>query len=393
MSVELRPLGVSCNIACQYCYQHPQRDVADFSKSYDLEAMKSAVLREGGGFTLFGGEALLVPLADLERLWAWGLATFGKNALQTNGTLITDAHIDLFTKYKVSVGISVDGPEALNDVRWAGTLERTRKHTAATQTNIERLCALNMAPSIIITLHRGNALPDKLPAMEAWLKKLDSLGVRSARLHLMEVENERLRGAYHLNTDEYIKALEYFHRLESQCTHLRFDIFTEIGRLQKAEDQTVSCVWKACDPYTTAAVSGVEGFGQRSNCGRTNKEGIDFVKATVPGYARYIALYHTPQEMGGCRDCRFFAMCKGHCPGTSLEGDWRNRTEHCDVWKYLFEKTERGMLENGETPLSTHPVRRTVEKALLDGWSRGRNPSIQTILAQVLENQRTAARE
>ncbi len=26
MSVELRPLGVQCNIQCQYCYQNPQRD-------------------------------------------------------------------------------------------------------------------------------------------------------------------------------------------------------------------------------------------------------------------------------------------------------------------------------------------------------------------------------
>ena len=26
MSIELRPLGVACNLACHYCYQNPQRD-------------------------------------------------------------------------------------------------------------------------------------------------------------------------------------------------------------------------------------------------------------------------------------------------------------------------------------------------------------------------------
>jgi uncharacterized protein len=26
MSVELRPLGVKCNIRCSYCYQDPQRE-------------------------------------------------------------------------------------------------------------------------------------------------------------------------------------------------------------------------------------------------------------------------------------------------------------------------------------------------------------------------------
>jgi uncharacterized protein len=58
--------------------------------------MKAAVKKEGGPFTLFGGEALLIPLADLESLWSWGLAEFGENAVQTNGSLITADHIRLF---------------------------------------------------------------------------------------------------------------------------------------------------------------------------------------------------------------------------------------------------------------------------------------------------------
>ena len=170
---------------------------------------------------------------------------------------------------------------------------------------------------------------------------------------------------------------------------MRFDIFSEIESLLKAQDYGVSCVWKACDPYTTSAVRGVEGKGQRSNCGRTNKEGIDFVKAGLPSYTRYISLYHTPQEYGGCKDCRFFAMCKGHCPGTSIEGDWRNRTEHCNVWKTLFELTEEKMIANGQTPLSKHPVLPHVEATLLDAWAKGVNPSIQKIVLQALSPKNT----
>ena len=72
MSVELRPLGVACNIQCQYCYQNPQRDAGNVPRSYDIDAMKAAVEREGGPFTLFGGEALLVPEDDLEELLPLG---------------------------------------------------------------------------------------------------------------------------------------------------------------------------------------------------------------------------------------------------------------------------------------------------------------------------------
>ena len=70
MTVEVRPLGVQCNLQCQYCYQHPQRDAANITATYDLEKIKAKVLQEGRRFSLFGGEALLIPERDLEELWA-----------------------------------------------------------------------------------------------------------------------------------------------------------------------------------------------------------------------------------------------------------------------------------------------------------------------------------
>ena len=67
MSIELRPLGVKCNIQCQYCYQNPERDAGNILNSYDLEKIFPALERDGRPFTFFGGEPLLVPIADLER--------------------------------------------------------------------------------------------------------------------------------------------------------------------------------------------------------------------------------------------------------------------------------------------------------------------------------------
>ncbi len=34
-------------------------------------------------------------------------------------------------------------------------------------------------------------------------------------------------------------------------------------------------------------------------------------------------------------------MCKGQCPGTAIDRDWRNRSEHCAVWKALFADLSR----------------------------------------------------
>jgi uncharacterized protein len=383
MTVELRPLGVHCNIACQYCYQNPQRDAGNMGKRYDIETMKRAITEEGGPFTIFGGEPLLVPEDDLEELWAWGLEKFGRNGIQTNGTLINEAHIRMFKRYNVHVGISIDGPGELNDVRWSGSLEKTRSDTARTEAAIARLCQEAIPPTLIVTLHRNNATPDKLPLMRDWLRRLDRMGISSTRLHVLESESQTIREKYSLSMEENIEALLSFAALEAELRGMTLDIFQDIEALLQGRDGKVSCVWRACDPYTTSAVRGVEGSGQRSNCGRTNKDGIDFVKSEQPGYERYIALYHTPQPHGGCRDCRFFLMCKGQCPGTAIDGDWRNRTEHCSTWIRLFEHVEQRLVDQGIEPLSLAHKRLEVERTLLQHWSEGRNPYIKNVLADM----------
>lgn len=383
MTVELRPFGVACNIACHYCYQNPQREAGNFRQSYQMEQMKAAVAREGGPFTLFGGEPLLLPLADLEELLRWGMETYGRSGIQTNGVLLNDAHIRLFQTYNVDVGVSLDGPGELNDLRWHVNLEETRRNTARTLASIERLCREHRHPGLIVTLHRINATADRLPRLHAWVRQMDALGIRSMRLHLLEVENEAIRQAYSLSDEENVGALLSFADLQTALTHLRFDVLDEMEQSLLGRDQHVSCVWRACDPYTTEAVHGVEGNGQASNCGRTNKDGIDFIKARRANYERYLALYQTPQEDGGCQGCRFFLMCKGQCPGTALHGDWRNRSELCGVWKQVFSHLEHQLVGHHHMPLSMHPLRPSLEQRMLTHWAGGRNCSLQTVIAEV----------
>jgi uncharacterized protein len=345
-------------------------------RGYDMDAMKAAIAREGGPFTLFGGEPLLLPEDDIEELWAWGFERYGRNSVQTNGVLINDRHIELFKRYNVSVGVSIDGPGELNDVRWTGTLERTREATAKTEQAIERLCAAGVQPGLIVTLHRGNAVGERLERLLQWFRRLETLGVRRARLHILEVDDERVRDAYALTPDQNISAFLAFLELESELTTLKLDIFDEMRALLLGEDDAVGCVWNACDPFTTRAVRGVEGTGRASNCGRTNKEGIDFIKSDTEGFERYLALYQTPQAYGGCQSCRFFLMCKGQCPGTASEGDFRNRSEHCAVWMTLFERLERDLLAQGREPLSVSPEREDLEQAYLEVWAGGANTTI-----------------
>jgi uncharacterized protein len=283
-------------------------------------------------------------------------------------------------QYGVGVGISIDGPGELNDVRWAGTLEATRQATAKTEMAIRRLCQENIVPSLIVTLHRLNATAQHLPALTAWLQDLDRAGIRSVRLHILEVEHPLIREKYGLSTEENTQAFLHLASLERELKTMRFDVFEDIKRLLMGHDERVTCVWGGCDPYTTAAVRGVEGNGQRSNCGRTNKQGVDFAKCNRAGYERYIALYHTRQEDGGCQGCRYFLMCRGQCPGTALDGDWRNRTEHCLVWKVLFEHFENELQGQGKRILSD-AQRTRLEAEFMKEWAEGRNASMHRLLS------------
>ncbi len=384
MAVEVRPLGVKCNIQCHYCYQNPQREAGNITRSYDLKTMQKAIEREGGPFILFGGEPLLMPEADLEKLWSWGFKRYGSNRLQTNGVLINDSHIRMFIDYNVHVGISVDGPGELNDARWTTTLKHTRKTSAKTHSAIEKLSNEGIIPTLIVTLHRANATIDKLPKMFMWLLHLESLGVLKLRLHILEVDSGLVREKYALTNKEYLESLLAFKRFENeQLTTLCFDLFDELRSLLLGQDNGTSCVWNACDPYTTAAVSGIEGHGQSSNCGRTNKDGIDFVKANQVGFERYIVLYQTEQSTYGCKDCRFFLVCKGQCPGSSKNGDWRMRSDYCQVWMGLFDNVESQLLDEGLTPISLSPKRSQLEQYMIKNWQAGRNSNIAQALIEV----------
>lgn len=381
MTVELRPLGVICNLACEYCYQQPQRDAQNISRTYDIEVMKSAIEEEGGPFSLFGGEPLLLPLRDLEDLWRWGYERYGENSVQTNGTTIRPEHISLFKRYNVHVGISIDGPGHLNIVRSARSRspEATAKATAKVERSIELLFAAGIRPGLIVTLHKINSSAEALAEMNAWFSRLDAAGIKSVILHVLESESAEIRSRYGLSTLESINAFMNFRTLEKSLTSLRFSIFEEIRDLLKGDDERASCVWNGCDPYTTRAVRGVEGSGKRTNCGRVNKEGIDFEKSEAPGYERYISLYHINQHDGGCSGCQFFLMCKGYCPGTSIGGDWRNRTEFCELWKYLFAHFESELIEQGHVPLSVRSDRRALEHQMLAEWNAGRNPNLASL--------------
>lgn len=392
MSIEVLPLGMTCRRACDYCYQEPVRDAGNEADGhYDMAAMQQALTEEGYKFTVFGGEPLLMPIEDLEALFAFGKRQFGDqatadgrraNGIQTDGYLITDEHLRMFRRYDVGVGISCDGPGELNDARSMrhGGLEATRAATAKTEAALEKMLRAGMPTSLIVTLHALNASPERLPRLMAWLRDLHAIGLRNVNLHLLE-RDSAAADELALADGDTVEALMAAAALMDEIG-LHVEPVADMRQLLRGQDRneaghtTTSCIWNGCDPYTTDAVRGVGGHGERLNCGRTYKDGVQMQKAPAAGFERYLALYHTPQIYGGCAGCRFFFACKGNCPGTSVGGDWRAKTEHCGVLAEVFSRLEGAMLAAGERPFSLDPRRGKVEEMMIAQWAAGSRPSV-----------------
>lgn len=377
MSIELLPLGQKCNLSCKnYCYETPMRDAGnEGGKEYDLDAITRAAEQVGvgkpdgngniTGWTGFGGEFLLTPLTDVEKLFAWSAKLGAPIGLQTNGTLVTDRHIELFKQYRVSVGVSMDGPEELNDERTskADTLEATRKMTTLSQRNIERLLAEGISTSLIIVTHNTNAgTDDKLDRLIAWILRLRDLGLRHVNLHLLEPH-----GPDSLNMSQE-RQTEVFRRLRKELTGLQVSPFSDMTNKLLQSGQS-HCTFNFCSQQSTPAVTAINGQGEAARCGRMNNDGVSYERSSQHGYERYVALYHTPQKYNGCSGCRFFVACGGHCPGEGESGDWRNRTVHCQTLMAIFEDIEAELAAEGKQPISVSAQRPALEAQLLGQWT------------------------
>ncbi len=123
-----------CNIACSYCYVYQlgdqgwQRQPPAMSRStIDAVVGRLDELRQAQGrdfaVVLHGGEPLLLGEALLTRLLTGLRARLPVGctlSVQTNGTLLTEPLLDLFSDAGATVSVSLDGPPKVHDARRVG---------------------------------------------------------------------------------------------------------------------------------------------------------------------------------------------------------------------------------------------------------------------------------
>jgi uncharacterized protein len=165
--IVLQPTGF-CNIDCKYCY------LADrlTHKPMPLETLmsiRSWLVASGELFprltvSWHAGEPFVMPAAYFDQAFTeMSASALGvehvRQCVQTNGTLVTDEHCKVLLKHKASVGISIDGTEAMHD---ANRVSRSGKGThSQVMTGLRRMQDAGVPVSVISVIgHEALQDPD-----------------------------------------------------------------------------------------------------------------------------------------------------------------------------------------------------------------------------------------
>ncbi len=126
--VVIQPTSL-CNINCNYCYVPDRKD--KFIMSYELletaiaKVLNNSLLSDSIEFLWHAGEPLTVGIPFYEKAVEFMKKhnRFGikiHNTIQTNGIMLNDKWCEFFRNNDFQVGVSLDGPEFINDLNRVG---------------------------------------------------------------------------------------------------------------------------------------------------------------------------------------------------------------------------------------------------------------------------------
>ncbi len=192
-----------CNIRCKYCYL-PTRDdtsvmdidtvVASFQKVFE-----SPYAGEQITVIWHAGEPLVLPVSyyesafrAIEELRPASIEI--RHSFQTNGTLVTEEWCDLIRRWKVGVGVSIDGPRHMHD---ANRVTRDGKGTFERAIRGARLLREEKIPFHVISVLSKDALecPEELHAFYV------EEGIEDVCFNVEESENDHVSELMTLSRD------------------------------------------------------------------------------------------------------------------------------------------------------------------------------------------------
>ncbi len=309
---------------------------------------------------LHGGEPLMLGARRLQHLLIKLREVLPLNypiSLQTNGILITGEILDLCSKYKVSISVSVDGPREINDKfrvdkQGEGTYQKVveginllRHHQDSDFLYAGLLCVID---------------PDSNP--EEVYKSLKGLGAKSIDFLCRDGNHTNLPyGKSTVNSTEYgewlVKLLEIY---ISDTTPVKIRFLDDILRISLGGIGTKEGLG---DNFYGIVIIEADGSLSKNDTLKSNFNGADkldekwVIKTArlsevfkTPTFAEYYKLQNPTSK--DCNSCDYLAICGGGMPlhRWSKDNGYDNPSVYCSDQKVLIKKAisilkKEGMLQ------------------------------------------------
>ncbi|HVY16964.1 MAG TPA: cyclophane-forming radical SAM/SPASM peptide maturase GrrM/OscB [Rhodopila sp.] len=339
-----------CNIACDYCYLPNRQDRSTMTLD-TVQTVFERVFASGWAAPFLNviwhaGEPLVLPPRyyrdAFERIARMLPPETGvRHAVQTNGMLISPDWCDLFLRYDVGVGVSIDGPRHLHD--------RHRRTRNGQGTFDRTLAGIRMLRERRVPFHVISVLSrDSLDDPDAYLDFYLAEGIDQVCFNVEESEGDHVSGLF-ARTDlleRFSDFLQRFWRGARQSGRFTFvrEIDGLLPRILRPEGTEMSneqvtpfsMLNVACNGDVSTFSPELLGLKDARYgdfiVGNVHRESLAAMRdsAAMRRMARDIA-----QGVEACREaCPYFSVCGGGAPINKLteNGSFASaRTRFCEL--------------------------------------------------------------
>jgi uncharacterized protein len=364
-----------CNINCSYCYL-PQRNDKAVMEQGTVATLFEKIFASGWAnseLTVIwhAGEPLVLPVtfyqAAFEMIESMRPPSIEvRHAIQTNGMLITPAWCELFRKWRVGVGVSIDGPRRLHD---AHRVTRSGRGTFDRTVAGIRLLRRENVPFHVISVLSGESMeaPDEM--LEFYLSE----GIEDICFNVEESEGDHVSALLRAGDPQsrFRAFLDRFWTQSRQRPGIRFireidDMLPRIFRpegTRMGNSQVEPFGMLNVDCHGNVSSFSPELLGYKSAdyndfiVGNINRDSLEQMRQSAPMTAmtRDIAA-----GVAACREeCEYFSVCGGGSPVNKLSenGSFRSsRTSFCSLVQMVptdlileaMDRLERSMDDDTE---------------------------------------------
>jgi uncharacterized protein len=351
-SLLIKPASAVCNLDCEYCF-YLDRD-ADPYKALPARRMTDETLERLVDTYLFysypesvfafqGGEPTLAGLPFFEKLVSLQ-QRYGRNgqvvsnSLQTNGVLLDQNWCELFRSYQWLLGVSLDGPEGVNDrfrfnKEGRGTWKRVMESIALLKKN-------QVEFNILCVLSSANVEKPK-----ELYKFYRSIGIDNIQfIPLAEFDAAGKPLPFTITPEQYGRFLcEIFELWWPERRKVRIRMFDNIAEALAGQKPGNCTMHETCDSYVV-----VEYNGDVYPCDFFVESNWKLGNVTLDSWAeigrrarRYSFASKKTLAHPDCQVCEYQSICHGGCP-KFRHGPQRRFEDldyFCQAYKMIYGKS------------------------------------------------------